>query len=299
MNDQVRGPALAELGNQPVLELSRLREADWVEAIDEKHLARGRSYAKLGLVRLVQVSEEEIDARCHGGAERPYRQLIRLQPADGRWKVRGRCNCPVGQNCKHVVAVLLTVEALQREGDPRALPVRTPATEPEQLIEDLAPQPLLRLGSHRRVQFDARSQRMFEQTRHRAALAFLYDGYEASERGAGSLLVRDADGQRLQIRRQPQAEAVLREQLLALGLKPALRRSDALPESAGEAFELRDQAAWLHLVEQELPRLREQGWQVQMAPDFHFNLLPVQRWMAELDERDGGDWFNLELGILV
>ena len=281
------------------LDRRQLRLQDWAPQFDEKVLARGRSYAKLGMVRILQVTTDAIEARCHGTAERPYRQHIRLHAGAEHWRVEGRCSCPVGGNCKHVAAVLITLEQLQQRNDPLAIPVEIPQAEREQLIEDLMPQPLLRLGSHRRLHFDGRRQRMLEQTQHRAALAFLYDGHQVGERHQPYLSVRDRDGQRLRIRRQPEQEALLRAQLLALGLQPALRRSEALPEQAGEPFELKDQTAWLSFVRKELPRLRAQGWQIEMSDDFHFDLKPVQRWYASVNESSGHDWFDLEMGILV
>ena len=62
------------------LDRHALQQADWAAAFPEAVLARGRSCAKQGLVRILRVTAETIEARCHGGAERPYRQDIRLSP---------------------------------------------------------------------------------------------------------------------------------------------------------------------------------------------------------------------------
>src|SRR5690606_28195496 len=70
-------------------------------------------------------------------------------------------------------------------------------------------------------------------------------------------------------------------------------------ESAGEPFELPDDAAWLHFVREQLPQLREQGWQIRLQPDFQFNLATLGDWHVGIEEAEEGDWFDLEMGIEV
>ncbi|MCC2638736.1 MAG: hypothetical protein K0Q68_2455 [Moraxellaceae bacterium] len=61
-----------------------------------------------------------------------------------------------------------------------------------------------------------------------------------------------------------------------------------------------DPAAWLDVMEHVLPTLREQGWQIEIAPDFEFQALDIEDWYGEIDEVEGGsDWFDLELGVIV
>ncbi len=280
------------------LDRHALQQADWAAAFPEAVLARGRSCAKQGLVRILRVTAETIEARCHGGAERPYRQDIRLSPQQQHWRVQGRCSCPVAYNCKHVVAALLLLEQLQQRGDPLAREVAdNPAAEP--VRSDLPPQPRLRLGSVRRQHFDSRRQRLLEQTQHRAALAFVYAGQAASGPVLRELQVRGEDGRALRIRRQPAVEAQLRTRLRELGLRPALRRSEALPEDAGEPLQLPDQASWLAFVEHALPQLRDEGWQIEIDDSFLFDLQPIDSWYVQLDETPGQSGFVLEAGIVM
>ncbi len=278
------------------LDLHHLRLQDWRQAIASGDFQRGRLYADEERIQNLRFEAGELLAECRGSGWQRYRQRIRLIAREGRWDVDGRCSCPVGYNCKHVVAALLTLERLQGEG--QAVP-GSDAPAPE-LIEwpAAAPRPCLVLGSHVRAHYDARKGRMLEQTQHRAALSFDYRGHTAFGRGQRELLVR-LDGQRqLRIQRDLESEAERRRELAALGFVVALRRSEALPESAGEPFELDDDAAWLHFVREELPRLRTEGWQIRLQPDFHFNLADVGQWYASVEE-DGQDWFDLEMGIEV
>ncbi len=51
-----------------------------------------------------------------------------------------------------------------------------------------------------------------------------------------------------------------------------------------------------------IPQLREQGWQVEVDPDYSFNVVSpdvLDDWYADLDDSTGIDWFGLELGIHI
>ena len=162
---------------------------------------------------------------------------------------------------------------------------------PDRVIAPLPPQPRLWLGSIEFSAFEPRNGRMQRYTQHRAALAFGYAGDYVS----GTLHARQAPP----LQRHLSAEQSLRETLLSLGFKVATRQSKALPESAGEPFELPSEAAWLRFVLNDLPHLREQGWQIICADDFAFDLTPVDDWYAQVVETPERDWFDLELGIVV
>lgn len=273
-------------------DISQLRQEDWQEEFDLGALERGRNYAAQGRSTLLRLSPELLEASCRGSATQSYRQRIRLLRHAGGWQVAGTCSCPVGYNCKHVVAALVALE------NQPAPPPEQESPLPERLLDDVRPIPLLILGSHVRMHYDARKGRMVEQLQHRAALAFLYGEQRTSGKAAKDLLVRRAD-EVLRIRRDAEAETGFRQTLAGLGFQVALRQSEALPESTGELFELPDDAAWLHLVRQELPKLRERGWRIEMRPDFHFNLLDIDDWYLQLEQRPEQDWFDLEMGIEV
>lgn len=131
-------------------------------------------------------------------------------------------------------------------------------------------------------------------SRHRAALAFIYAGEAVSGRPGSE----PREAQR-RIERRPAHEQEYRETLRRLGFKPATRRSDALEESAGEMFELPGDNAWLHFMQDDLPRLRQQGWFIDIRADFAYDLTPIDAWYAEVEEADDRQWFELELGIQV
>ncbi|MES2819658.1 MAG: DEAD/DEAH box helicase [Pseudomonadota bacterium] len=293
------------------LDLQHLRQQDWQHGIDAGALQRGERYARLGYSRILSLGSDSFSASCQGSGDERYRQQIKLQDQSGRWRVEGRCSCPVGFNCKHVVAALLTLEAQWQAGAvfPPPPPAPTHAANPssrpalpqpeEQLLDAIAPQALLVLGSHVRVHYDARKARMLEQTQHRAALAFDYQGRLAFGKPAKDLLVRVDAQHNLRIRRDAEAEAQLRQTLVDAGFSVALRQSEALALQPGEHFELPNDAAWLDFVQHRLPELDNAGWLIQMQPDFRFDLATVEDWYARVEESPQQDWFELELGIEV
>ena len=179
------------------------------------------------------------------------------------------------------------------------IPHIPPSEVPEQPLYGLAPQALLTLGSHVRVHFDARKGRMHEQTQHRAALAFTYQGHPAFGRASKDLLVRQPGAATLRIERDGIAEARLRQRLVDAGLQVALRQSEALANHPGEHFELPNEAAWLQFVQHLVPQLRRDGWHIQMHPEFQYNLAQIDDWYADVEETRERDWFDLELGIEV
>ena len=98
---------------------------------------RGQIYAKSGAVSwsdiLIDADAPDLDLQICGETQgsqiEPYEQYIRLRRlSNGRWHVEGDCTCPMGSNCKHVVAVV--IDALSKdwfEGDESVSPRDMPA----------------------------------------------------------------------------------------------------------------------------------------------------------------------------
>ncbi|KRW62614.1 DEAD/DEAH box helicase [Pseudomonas sp. TTU2014-080ASC] len=280
-------------------DILHLREEDWRAEFDEGDFARGQQYATQGRSRLLSIKESTLQANCWGSAVNAYQQRIVLQQTEQGWNVNGKCSCPVRANCKHVASALLTLQALQERGEDLSSLIVNESKIHEERLDNLQPKAVLSLGSLVRVHFDARKGRMLEQTQHRAALAFDYDGHLATGKQSKELLIRLTPEHHLRVIRDLHSEAQLRKRLEQTGLQVALRQSDALPESAGEAYEHLNETAWLHFVREQLPQLRLEGWQVNMQPDFQFNLAQIDDWYAQVDEDPEQSWFDLELGIEV
>lgn len=82
---------------------------------------RGHRYWRQGNVVALKIDEADslIIAQVRGSERRPYSQIIEIGQTHEDWTdVEGQCSCPVGYNCKHVVAVLLKVIADQDAASP-------------------------------------------------------------------------------------------------------------------------------------------------------------------------------------
>jgi superfamily II DNA or RNA helicase len=272
--------------------LDQLQQMEWRLDFDPGALSRGLKYATEDRIRLLSLSDKAIETSCEGSAGHFYTQLIRLAPKG--LGVVGRCSCPVGFNCKHCVAAIAHLLSLPASG------WQTVPPPSERLVDDLQPVPHLILGSHAQSQYDLRSGRMVGNQQHRAGLVFDYGGALTHGKPARpERLHHRVNGERLAIARQFRAEQAWRDALRQLGFKEALRQSLALPANSAEMFELPGDEHWLHFMKQQLPALREQGWQIDIRPGFQFDLTQVEGWYAEVDEAPGREWFDLELGIVV
>ncbi|WP_130871782.1 DEAD/DEAH box helicase [Pseudomonas bubulae] len=295
----------------PTDRLTQPLAPSWVSRFKEQSLERGRRYAKENRVRIAQIGDKLITASCQGSGENIYRQTIQLRESakSTLLLVSAHCTCPVRVNCKHTAAVLLKIEetlnypAAAQDAElleklQAVLDSRRPNNLPEQLVEDVQPVPRLWLASAEFSAFEPRNGKMQRYIQHRAALSFNYlDQYVSGQKNADILLRQEQ--QTLRIKRKPEVEHLYREQLRSLGFKIATRQSKALPESAGELFELVNDSAWLNFTLNQLQGLAEKGWELQIDEGFGFDLTPVEDWYATVDEAPERDWFDLELGIIV
>jgi hypothetical protein len=164
----------------------------------------------------------------------------------------------------------------------RAVAVRT----------DLRPTPYLYLGSMERS-IDGRGVSVWHDY---AVLAFDYDGKRAAADAGQELLRITALGSE-SIMRDQQTEAQASATLKGYGFEPS--REPALGRLAG-ALELASTQAWMAFGSAGLPALRAQGWLLELAPSFRFDLRDIDDWYADIDAGgDGQAWFALELGIVV
>ncbi|TBU97394.1 DEAD/DEAH box helicase [Stutzerimonas kirkiae] len=176
----------------------------------------------------------------------------------------------------------------------------TPPAEqvhPEQGVQPVA---RLSLASHLGLTYRAGQQRMVREYQHRAGLVFVYAGASVHGRRDGEpVRLPQADGERL-IARQPQAEQALRQRLRELGLSPALRQSQALPNDSAEMFQAASEEGWLQFVQHGLPELRREGWRIEIQPGFLYDFSPVDDWYLDIRHGDGEpNHIELELGIVI
>jgi len=97
---------------------------------------RGRAYARQGRAKVE--SHEQLpgqglflSGRVRGSQRTPYRQRVQVHPgANGTRRIEGICSCPVGWNCKHVVALLETWLAQRPDQTAMEAPTQVQASSP-------------------------------------------------------------------------------------------------------------------------------------------------------------------------
>lgn len=116
-----------------------LSEADIRAACGDTYFRRGVGYFEDGRVEIITTDADPDDGRLFveavtlGGRGRSYDQDVELRPEGDGYGIEGHCSCPVGDNCKHVAAVLL-----QARENPDLIPATEHGPEtPEEWIEQL------------------------------------------------------------------------------------------------------------------------------------------------------------------
>ena len=106
------------------------------------------------------------------------------------------------------------------------------------------------------------------------------------------------NGKLTRIHRDLRSEKRFQEQLGGAGLVKVMSAMEHYPQAYKHAFTLLDEGRWLDFVGRTVPKLRAQGWRVEMDEGFRFNLAQVGQWFADVQE-SGSDWFDLTLGVEV
>jgi superfamily II DNA or RNA helicase len=112
-------------------------EKDIQAHVDYQTFLWGANYQEIGQVSHLSVTVVSncylIEAKVQGKRKRPYTVSIEVDNEDNLTTIEGECSCPMGYDCKHVVAVLL--EALkhpagkkQTMGETNKLSNRNPKT---------------------------------------------------------------------------------------------------------------------------------------------------------------------------
>ena len=104
----------------------RLTDDQIISRVGRGAFQRGLDYAHKGRVRGIGVAGDGdiISAQSKGSGTRIYQTMVFREPHGRRspeaWV--GNCSCPVGTNCKHVAALLITARSLAQEEPDAAAP---------------------------------------------------------------------------------------------------------------------------------------------------------------------------------
>jgi superfamily II DNA or RNA helicase len=152
-----------------------------------------------------------------------------------------------------------------------------------------------------------------------ARLSFIYQGKKLPawpESQEPVTFYDDSSGELVEIPRDSKTEAAARNRMEKIGLVPLTEfyLFPSLDVSEDQSYDLLvvplvDEEddnvihnALLRLSVRIVPQLRAEGWEVDMAEDYFFNVVEpelIDEWYAEVDEGSGIDWFGLELGVSI
>jgi superfamily II DNA or RNA helicase len=260
----------------------------------KKDFDRGVDYANEKRVIKLTVDREgdtlRISSQVQGTSPTPYKSLINVSSRGWKISFKNECSCPLGGNCKHVVASLLT---LKSDSD-----VPTEILPQEDSIE----KPLVRLtimaGD---VKWKDKPWSSFKTSQKiLATLQFAYPS------GTVDCFKKVPDQQ---IQRHAQYEESILEEMTSHGWQNIISlghtvESITFPEAT---FVLKPQVDSLAQLAESfyfkvIPQLKMIGWEVEIDTSFPFRPIEnVGEWYADLDQKavSSTDWFDLEMGIMI
>lgn len=257
---------------------------------------RGVQYAQEKRVINLQLEFEsedlfEIQAYVRGGATAPYKSSITVVSKTWKIQFKNSCTCPLGGNCKHVVASLLTL----KERGINTLPIQEVDHIPIKPIPHfhlvcsdvrLRERPWSAIKINRKIL---------------GILSFEYEGNRVSwnqESSNGLSISRNTDEENFLV-----LELISRNWINFSNFAH-LAESTTYPEAH---FILHSGEENLLKVAQEfyfqgIPALQEMGWIIEIDPSFPFH--PIEdtgEWYADLNQANASarDWFDLEMGIVI
>ncbi len=135
-----------------------------------------------------------------------------------------------------------------------------------------------------------------------ARLVFRYGSVDVEHGEQKSVILRYHDGALIEIQRDTRIESGALKLLKAAGFAPAQKIRRHAPARHSHDFLPvdDDEIAWFDALYLELPRLKDEGWIIEIAPDFPVRLLCGAGDVdASIREGSGIDWLELDLGVVV
>ncbi len=311
---------------------AQVRSKSWLWLFRRQHIEEAGRLLKHGDVGLTGVhvcaeNELEIIAGIGTGLFNSASVTAHLRlREDGSMAMTSHCTCAVGTLCQHAAALMLMLdheEGRQRiEGMARvrektsttvdgesAMPtapaeIELPPTEPKPLL-------LVRRMIVEMPQITAKRNIGGWVPR---SIAFIQPCAEYDDCPLRlEMLVRSPahqwqadDGTRHTLVRNLRSERLLLADLSGLGFKSfaeALPGAKAPESTLGFMAAAGDQALfWAQFLQDQVPKLRETGWRVEVPDDIGFQIHEAgeDAWFTDLTgDQDGREWFSLDLGVEI
>lgn len=136
-----------------------------------------------------------------------------------------------------------------------------------------------------------------------AQIAFEYHGIRVNNYMTTTSISQRRDHIRYVTNRDSAQEIHFSEQILTqtdLLLVQQIFPAVAVTPEQATAYSLSQPSDWLDFMIEDIPRLRDLGWQIDIQADFPYRVADVgDDISAEIEETSGNDWFSLDLGIDV
>ena len=157
-------------------------------------------------------------------------------------------------------------------------------------IKDPSPRIHLHLQSQETLAGDRRF--------HCAQLCFEYGDISVEQVNLDAVTTLIKDDTIYRIERDTEWELAATDALAETGLQPMLnpQENDNLIWLWSATSASDSATKWHKFMVDDIPQLREMGWQVTISDNFHLRFFEADEWQAEL-ESDGPEWFTLSLGV--
>ncbi len=309
---------------------AQVRSKSWLWLFRRQQIEDGGRLLKHGDVGLAGVhvcAENEVEIIAGIGAglfnSASVTAHLRLRE-DGGLTLTSHCTCAVGTLCQHAAALMLMLDheegRLRIEGMAR---VRE-RTSPEPMVGDVIlteatelppsePKPLL-LVRRMMVEIPQITAKRNIGGWEPRSIAFIQPCAEYDDCPLRlEMLVRspahqwqDEDDTRHTLVRNLRSERLLLAELTSLGFKSfaeALPGAKAPESTLGFMAVPGDQALfWSQFLQDQVPKLRESGWRVEVPDDIGFQIHEAgeDAWFTDLASGQGGrEWFSLDLGVEI
>ena len=254
----------------------------------EAYFERGVAYRDERRVidlRIDTVGRRVISAVA-GSSGRVYRVDVSTLAPNGRVRLSGICSCPIGADCKHVVATLLAALDRLSEADSS----HDAITKTQEMRDD-DPTPIIRIFTQR-VSNAERFERYF------LSLRFAYGLEVIDVEDPREIIESSEPGRTTLYRRRNTFEQWSIERLQSFGLERLAMR-DRSRAGVFAFVDDRDGTRLARFARHEAETLREDGWEIdyedRSAPAILDYDAPVDAQLDEADDR----WFDLDLGVVV
>jgi len=192
------------------------------------------------------------------------------------------------------------VKSLTKKLHNTNMKIPLPKTIPFSKLGKIKPVPMLKLVAVNTDTFPA-----YPQTTAAVELQFNYEGYSLHPLHAKSHISFRSGYEIISFLRHSDYEEQAVRRLKQSGLTPMPQPPQNIAFSGlpmvlvpqPETGPLARQ--WISFLLDTVPELRDEGWVVDVAADFPFQLARADNWYVDIDDQEDNHWFDMELGIHI